>query len=66
MASEKDLWQAAWIIAEEYGDEGVGFAAQMAESFEIGGKIDGQEMWLSIKDKVHTLTSEPDEALPVV
>jgi hypothetical protein len=59
MATETDLWQTAWIVAEQYGAEGVGFAAEMARSFEIGGKIDAQETWLSIARKVATLTAVP-------
>ena len=58
MATETDVWQAAWIIAEPYGAEGVSFAAQMAHSFQIGGKIDAHEVWLSIMEKVETLTSQ--------
>jgi hypothetical protein len=57
MATETDLWQTAWIIADEYGAEGVGFAAGMAHSFGIGGKVDAQKAWLSIAEKVETLTS---------
>jgi hypothetical protein len=57
MATETDLWQTAWIIAEQYGAEGVGFAAEMARSFKIGGKIDAQGAWLSIAQKVETLTA---------
>ena len=57
MATEKDLWQTAWIIAAQYGVEGVGFAAEMARSFKIGGKIDAQDAWLSITQKVETLTA---------
>jgi hypothetical protein len=58
MPSDADVWQSAWIIAEQYGAEGVSFAAQMAQSFEIGGKLDAQKVWLSIMQKVETLTSE--------
>lgn len=57
MASETDLWQTAWIIAEQYGDEGVGFAAEMARSFEIGGKTGTARDWISIARKVETLTA---------
>ena len=55
MATETDLWQTAWIIAEQYGAEGVGFAAEMAHSFKMGGKIDAYDVWLSIARKVETL-----------
>lgn len=58
MVTETDVWQSAWIIAEQYGAEGVGFAAQMAQSFEMGGKLDAQKVWLSIMQKVEELTSE--------
>lgn len=58
IATQTDLWQAAWIIAEHYGAEGVGFAAQMAHSFKIGGKIEEQKVWLSIMEKVDVLTSQ--------
>lgn len=56
--TEADVWQSAWIIAEQYGAEGVNFAAQMAQSFEIGGKLDAQKVWLSIMQKVEVLTTE--------
>jgi hypothetical protein len=61
MVTETDLWQTAWIIAEQYGAEGVGFAAEMARSFKIGEKIDAQEAWLSITRKVETLTADPSQ-----
>lgn len=60
MATQTDVWQAAWIIAEQYGPEGVNFAARMAESFQVGGRVDAQDaykVWLSIMEKVETLTS---------
>jgi len=57
MATETSLWQTAWIIAEQYGAEGVGFAAEMAQSFRIGGKVDTEATWLSIAQKVETLTA---------
>lgn len=58
MATESDIWRSAWIVAEEYGPEGVDFAAQMAHSFEIDGKADAQQVWLSIMRKVELLTAE--------
>jgi len=58
MATETDAWQVAWIIAEQYGADGMNFAARMAHSFQIGGKIDAQKAWLSIMEKVGTLTSQ--------
>ena len=58
MATETDAWQAAWIIAEQFGREGVDFAAQMAHSFQIGGKADSYKDWLSIMEKVDALTSQ--------
>ena len=57
MATETDLWQTAWIIAEQYGAEGVGFAAEMAHSFKMGGKTDACQAWHSIARKVETLTA---------
>jgi hypothetical protein len=58
MATETDAWQAAWIIAEQYGREGVEWAARMAHSFQIGGKMDSYKDWMSIMEKVDTLTSQ--------
>lgn len=58
MPSDADVWQSAWIIAEQYGAEGVDFAEQMARSFEMGGKLDAQKVWLSIMQKVETLTAQ--------
>lgn len=57
MATETDFWQTAWIIAEQYGAEGVEFAMGMANSFRIGGKTDAEKAWLSIAQKVETLTA---------
>ena len=62
MATEADQWQAAWIIAQRYGAEGVVFAAQMAHSFQIGGKLNEHKVWASIMEKVGTLTSEEKSA----
>jgi hypothetical protein len=62
MATETDAWQAAWIIAEQYGREGVDFAAQMAHSFQIGGKMDSYKDWVSIMEKVDTLTSQEGQS----
>jgi hypothetical protein len=64
MTMQEQLWQAAWIIAEQYGDEAVGFATQMAESFEAGGRQGERDLWLSIKDKVSALTAE-DAGSPI-
>lgn len=58
MPTEMDVWQSAWIIAEEYGAEGVDFAAQMAHGFEVDGMTDAQKVWLSIMHKVEMLTCE--------
>jgi len=58
MATDEDVWQSAWIIAEEYGADGVDFAARMATSFEIAGSVDSQKVWLSIMQKVEQLTSQ--------
>lgn len=57
MATETDLWQTAWIIAEQYGAEGVDFALGMANSFRSGGKTDAEKAWLSVAQKVETLTA---------
>jgi len=58
MPDQKDLWRAAWIIAEQYGPDGVAFAAQMAQSFEIGEKDRELRAWRSIAEKVQQLTNE--------
>jgi hypothetical protein len=56
MTTETDVWQTAWIIVEQYGAEGVGFAEQMAQSFKFGGRVDAQRVWMSIMEKVEILT----------
>jgi hypothetical protein len=58
LTTQEQLWRAAWIIAEQYGDEAVEFADQMVESFEIGGKLGQRDIWLSIKNKISVLTGE--------
>ena len=58
MVCEEDAWRAAFVIAEQYGPEGVAFAARMAESFELGGKSEEYAAWVSIRTKVETLTAD--------
>ncbi|MGJ5181962.1 hypothetical protein ACQR16_34930 [Bradyrhizobium oligotrophicum] len=55
MTTETDLWQTAWIIAEQHGTDGPAFAARMADSFKLGPKIDAHQAWLSIAAKVAVL-----------
>jgi hypothetical protein len=58
MATETDVWQVAWIIAEQFGRDGVEWAARQAHSFQIGGKMDDYNDWISIMEKVDQLTSQ--------
>jgi hypothetical protein len=58
MKTQEQVWNTAWILAEHYGEAGVGVAAEMAKSFEIGGKHEERDVWLSIMDKVRELTAE--------
>jgi|EndMetStandDraft_9_1072997.scaffolds.fasta_scaffold136384_2 hypothetical protein len=62
MATETDTWQVAWIIAEQFGREGVDWAARMAHSFQIGGKMDSYREWLSIMEKVDELTLQEGQS----
>ncbi|UFZ07502.1 hypothetical protein LQG66_14850 [Bradyrhizobium ontarionense] len=55
MTTETDLWQTAWIIAEQHGTDGPAFAARMADSFKLGHKIDAHQAWVSIAAKVAAL-----------
>jgi hypothetical protein len=61
MAKETDVWQVAWIIAEQFGREGVEWAARQAHSFQIGGKTDSYNVWMSIMEKVDRLTSQEEQ-----
>jgi len=56
MTLQEQVWNTAWILAEHYGEEGVSVAADMAKSFEIGGKREERDVWLSIMEKVRELT----------
>ena len=60
MTTQEQVWSTAWILAEHYGEEGISVAADMAKSFEIGGKNEERDVWLSIMDKVRELTVEHD------
>ncbi|WP_257166139.1 hypothetical protein [Bradyrhizobium sp. SRS-191] len=55
MTTESDLWQTAWIIAEQHGRDGPAFATRMADSFELGHKMDAHRAWRSIAAKVAIL-----------
>lgn len=63
MPSDVELWRTAWVIAEQYGSEGVDFAAEMAQSFESGGKTFEQGVWLAIMYKVEEITAGEGRAL---
>ncbi len=58
MTTQEQVWNTAWILAEHYGEEGISVAADMAKSFEVGGKHEERDVWLSIMDKVRELTAE--------
>lgn len=60
MVTEEDVWRTAFIIAEQFGPEGVAFAHRMAESFEMGGKVEAHRTWVSIMTKVEELVQEED------
>ncbi|WP_315781993.1 MULTISPECIES: hypothetical protein [unclassified Bradyrhizobium] len=55
MTTETDLWQTAWIIAEQHGPDGPAFASRMADSFRLGHKLAAHQAWLSIAAKVVVL-----------
>lgn len=55
MTTETDLWQTAWIIAQQHGTDGPAFAARMADSFKLGHKLAAYRAWLSIAAKVTVL-----------
>ena len=60
MTLQEQVWNTAWILAEHYGEEGISVAADMAKSFETGGKHEERDVWLSIMEKVRELTVEHD------
>lgn len=64
MVTEEDVWRTAFIIAEQYGPDGVAFAQRMAESFEIGAKLEEHRVWVSIMTKVEALTQDTEENGP--
>jgi hypothetical protein len=55
VTTETDLWQTAWIIAEQHGPDGPAFAARMADSFKLGHKLAAHRAWVSIAAKVALL-----------
>jgi hypothetical protein len=55
VTTEADLWQTAWIIAQQHGTNGPAFAAPMADSFKLGHKLAAYRAWLSIAAKVNAL-----------
>lgn len=64
MVTEEDVWRTAFIIAEQYGPEGVAFAYRMAESFELGGKVEAHRTWVSIMTKVEELVQDEEDDAP--
>ncbi|CAL75721.1 hypothetical protein BRADO1850 [Bradyrhizobium sp. ORS 278] len=55
MTTEINLWQTAWIIAEQHGRDGPAFADRMADSFKLGHRMDAHQAWRSIAVKVALL-----------
>ncbi|WP_315776080.1 MULTISPECIES: hypothetical protein [unclassified Bradyrhizobium] len=58
MTTETDLWQTAWIIAQQHGTDGPAFAARMADGFRLGHKVAAHRAWLSIAAKVAVLIDD--------
>ena len=55
MSEEKDIWQAAKLLVDRYGDEAPVQAAMRADALLAEGDIDGQAIWKRILSAVEEL-----------
>ena len=55
MSEEKDIWQAAKLLIDRYGDEAPVQAAMRADALLAEGDIDGQAIWKRILSAVEEL-----------
>ncbi len=56
MISERDIWSAANILIDKYGEDAELRAAQRAHQLSDRGDLDGQRIWLRIVEAVRQLT----------
>ncbi len=55
MSEEKDIWHAAKLLVDRYGDEAPVQAAMRADALLAEGDIDGQAIWKRILNAVEEL-----------
>ncbi len=67
MIAEIDVWRAAKLLIDRYGENAWFEAAQRADELLEAGDLDGTATWRRIVKAVETLgdTSPPDEETPV-
>ncbi len=58
MLSDLDLWRAANVMIEGYGDGAATEAAMRADEFLDQGIIDGERLWMRIMQAIEELQRE--------
>jgi len=54
---ERDIWRAAKILIDRYGDDAAVRAAMRADEMLEAGDLDGQRVWKRIAAAIEELTS---------
>lgn len=52
MVDETDIWGAARILLDEFGQEAVGRAAARALELKGNGDVEGEEVWGRVMDAI--------------
>ena len=52
MVDEIDIWRAATILVDEFGEEAVGRAAARALELKGNGDVEGEEVWGRVMDAI--------------
>ncbi len=64
VAEDTDLWRAASLLVDRYGDRAVAEALTRADNMEAIGDKEGTVVWRRIRQYVHELQStEPKAAV---
>ena len=59
MVPDLDIWRAANLLIEQYGDDAEITAASRADDLLDRGDIDGQRVWLRIRRAIAELQAIP-------
>lgn len=59
--TEREIWTAAGILIENYGEQAAIVAAQRADEFLASGDMDGRRVWIRVMKAAASMIDVPAE-----